>query len=179
MPRSRHHLRGSAHAVRSLSGLRVYPGERYTSMLDISGRRVYTLVRVLPGEHGSAHAVRSFCWSCDNTSTRLLNRFFLAHRFFGLVRGGSRGLPGGPRKSPKPRRMAQGASRGPPESSEPGPQSLKTIVFLRGPSKRPSSRSPEIVFRGFLPRVPGSRDCPKPGDMRDAGIRKGLCCWSP
>ncbi len=48
------------------------------------------------------------------SSSRLLMRFFVAHSLFGLVRGGSRGLPGWPRKSPKPRRMASGGLRGAP-----------------------------------------------------------------
>jgi hypothetical protein len=46
--------------------------------------------------------------------SRLLNRYFLVHRFFGLVHGGIRGLPGGPRKSRKPRRVAPGSLPGAP-----------------------------------------------------------------
>ncbi len=51
--------------------------------------------------------------NCIDIFTRLLNRFFLAHKLFGLVRGGSRGLLGGPRKSPTVRRMALEGRPGP------------------------------------------------------------------
>jgi hypothetical protein len=50
----------------------------------------------------------------NQAPTQFLNRFFLARLFFGLVRGGSRELPGGPRKSPTPRRMALGGLLGAP-----------------------------------------------------------------
>ena len=49
--------------------------------------------------------------------------------FFGLGRGGSPGLPGGPRKSPKPRRMALGCLPGPPEPAG-GPQIEKAICVV-------------------------------------------------
>ncbi len=54
---------------------------------------------------------------------RLLNRLCLAHRLFGLVRGGSRELPGGPRGFPKSRRAALGGRPGSPGAGT-GPQNL-------------------------------------------------------
>ncbi len=47
-------------------------------------------------------------------SARLLSRLFLAHRFFGLVRGGSRVFPGGPRKPPETPRDGPGWPPGAP-----------------------------------------------------------------
>ncbi len=51
--------------------------------------------------------------------------YFLATCCFGLVCGGSRGLLGRPRRTPRLRRMAL-ASRGGPKPPGPGPANLKT-----------------------------------------------------
>ncbi len=67
------------------------------------------------------------CGSHPSTSW-LLNRFLLARRFLCLVRGGSWGLPGCPRKPLKPRRMAWGPP-GAPGAPGPGPKKLNTHTF--------------------------------------------------
>ena len=71
-------------------------------------------------------------------SARLLSRFFLAHRFLGLVRGGSRVFPGGPRKPPKPGGMALGGLPGAPGAPGAQVQTPKNPYFLQGPTERPS-----------------------------------------
>ncbi len=70
-------------------------------------------------------------WRCRRqrlyrtTFPRLLNLFFLVVWF--VVGSGS--FRGGPRTSPKPRRMALGDLPGAPELPGPGPQNLKTHTF--------------------------------------------------
>ncbi len=71
------------------------------------------------------------------SGARLLNRCFLAHRFFGLTRGGPQGLPGGPRKSPKLQQTALGGL--PRASGVPGARvkKNKNPYFLQGLIERP------------------------------------------
>jgi hypothetical protein len=66
----------------------------------------------------------------QSSCTRLLSRFFLAHRFWGV---GSWGVPEASRKAPKTQQMAL---RGLPGSSGPGPTKIKNLYLLQGPFER-------------------------------------------
>jgi hypothetical protein len=68
---------------------------------------------------------------------RLFSRLFLAHRFFGLVRGGSLVFLGGPRKPPKLRGMALGGLPGAPGAPGAGVRKPKNQYFLLAPTRRP------------------------------------------
>ncbi len=75
--------------------------------------------------------------------------FWLIVSLFGLVRGGSRFVSGGPRKLPKPRGMALGGLPGPPEPPELGSKNKNKKHFVLGPTGRPSNGAQKCLFRLF------------------------------
>jgi hypothetical protein len=93
---------------------------------------------------------------CNPMYPRLLKRFFLGHRSFGLVRGGSLGLPGGSPRNPD--RWHWGASRGPPEPPGPWSKNLKTHTFCRALTERPSL---SLDANSHRPRCPATRWGPR------------------
>jgi hypothetical protein len=131
---------GAGHRPATTNARRPRRGQRLHQQVRRWAPHLVVQPRVSPGPLGGRFGCGRFLVPPVSLA-RLLSRFFSAHRFFGLVRGGSRLSPGGPRKPPKPRGITLGGLPGPPGPPEPGSKNLKTHTScwaqLGGPARFP------------------------------------------